>query len=171
MNGKDAKDEKVTEVAGGGGETKSGGVESGETRTEESGIATVRGGVAEEKQPPPFEGGEICLGTRRIHRDLSTTALLLDTGDPISIMLKKGSTAAEARQQMELDGLVGEGEDAVAALRTGFTFITKKGGFLKPRQEATRVVEDLFVGPFEDEDYILTVHAHAGAADGKISSL
>jgi hypothetical protein len=43
--------DKATEVAGGGGETKSGGVESGETRIAESGIATtVLEGVAEEKR-------------------------------------------------------------------------------------------------------------------------
>jgi hypothetical protein len=110
---------------------------------------------------PPVEGKEFCLGRRRVHGDPSTTERLLHKGFPVTILeVTHETTAAAAREQMVKAGIVGDGEDAVPALKAGFKFLTKMGGLLTPHHEATQLVYKLVDGD------VLALHALAGAADG-----
>ena len=110
---------------------------------------------------PPVEGKEFCLGRRRVHGDPSTVERLLHKGFPVTILeVTHETTAAAAREQMVKAGIVGDGEDAVPALKAGFKFLTKMGGLLTPHHEATQLVYKLVDGD------VLALHALAGAADG-----
>ena len=118
--------------------------------------AGTAGGGGVLAQAAPFdEGKEVCLGRRRVHRDPSTTEVLLHEGFPVTIEVTHETTAAAAREQMERDGVL-----AIPALKAGFKFLTKLGGLLTPHQEDTRMVYKLVDGD------VLALHALAGAADG-----
>jgi hypothetical protein len=118
-----------------------------------AGAAGGGGVLAQAAQP--IEGKEVCIGRRRVHRDPSTTEVLLHEGFPVTIEVTHETTAAAAREQMERDGVL-----AIPALKAGFKFLTKLGGLLTPHQEDTRMVYKLVDGD------VLALHALAGAADG-----
>ena len=115
------------------------------------------GGGVLAQAAPSDEGKEVCLGRRHVHRDPSTTEVLLHEGFPVIIEVTHETMAAAAREQMERDGVL-----AIPALKAGFKFLTKLGGLLTPEQEATWMVNKLVDGD------VLALHVLAGAADGTI---